>query len=156
MTVYPYNELGVFIGSAESDHCPAFATTTPPPDPDHGCVVLFVSGQWRQIKIPDPTSEDLDALALANVQRIQTEIVAAVQSRLDDFARTKNYDGILSLCTYASSTNPAFAAEGQTGVDLRDATWTKLYQILGEVQDGAHAVPTCFADIEAEFPVLEW
>jgi len=156
MTVYHYNELGVFTGSTESDHCPVFATTTTPPDPDSGCVVLFISGQWRQIKRPDPTPEELEAQELSNVQSIQTEIVTAVQSRLDDFARTKNYDGILSLCTYASSTNSAFAAEGQTGVDLRDATWAKLYQILGEVQAGTHAAPTCFADIEAELPVLEW
>ena len=34
-------------------------------------------------------------------EEIQAEIVAAAQQRLDDFARTRNYDGILSACTYA-------------------------------------------------------
>ena len=89
-------------------------------------------------------------------EELQSEIVVATQASLDSFARTRNYDGILSACTYATSGAPKFAGEGQAAVDARDATWATLYTILGEVQAGTRPVPTGFADIEADLPVLVW
>lgn len=35
-------------------------------------------------------------------EQIIEEYQAAVQKRLDDFAQTRNYNGILSACTYAA------------------------------------------------------
>jgi hypothetical protein len=87
---------------------------------------------------------------------VQERIVQQTQQRLDAFARTRNYDGILSLCTYATSTVPKFQAEGQYGVTARDATWAKLYEMLAEVEAGTRPVPTGYADIEPELPVLQW
>ena len=84
------------------------------------------------------------------------EAIGKVQQRLDDFARTRGYDGIMSACTYATSTNAKFAAEGQYCVGARDATWATLYQILDEVLAGTRPMPTGYADIEPELPVLEW
>ena len=89
-------------------------------------------------------------------EELKSEIVAATQQRLDDFARTRGYDGILSACTYATSTVPKFQAEGQYCVNARDATWAKLYQILAEVEAGTRPMPSGYADIEPELPVLEW
>lgn len=88
--------------------------------------------------------------------RVQAEIVAATQLRLDTFAHTRNYDGILSACTYATSSVPKFAAEGQYCVDARDATWAKLYTILGEVLAQTRPMPTGFSDIASELPTLAW
>lgn len=87
---------------------------------------------------------------------VQAEVVEATQARLDDFARTRNYDGILSLCTYATSPTAKFAAEGQYGVEARDATWAKLYDMLDEVQAGTRPMPSGFADVEPELPDLIW
>lgn len=87
---------------------------------------------------------------------LQTTIVAATQARLDDFAKTKNYDGILSACTYATSSVPKFAAEGQYAVSARDATWAKLYEMLAEVKAGTRPMPAGFSDIEGDLPALEW
>ena len=89
-------------------------------------------------------------------EMIAAEIVAAIQRRLDAFARTRNYDGILSACTYATSTVPKFAAEGQYCVNARDATWATLYEILAEVEGGVRPMPSGFADVEPELPALAW
>ena len=89
-------------------------------------------------------------------EQIMAECVERTQKRLDDFARTRNYDGIMSACTYATSTVPKFKAEGQYAVEARDATWAALYQLLAEVQAGNRPMPSDYADIEPLLPVLEW
>lgn len=78
------------------------------------------------------------------------------QLRLDRFARTRQYDGILSAATYATSTVPKFQAEGQYAVEVRDATWNALYAIWDEVKAGSRPVPKSFAEIEHELPPLAW
>jgi hypothetical protein len=88
-------------------------------------------------------------------EQIEAEFVAEVQSRLDTFARTRGYDGILSACTYTASVNLKFSSEGQYCVQARDATWAKCYEILGAVQSGTRQTPT-WEELEAELPVLEW
>lgn len=89
-------------------------------------------------------------------EQIRSDIIIQTQSRLDNFAQSRNYDGILSLATYATSTNAKFQTEGQYGVEARDATWAKLYEIMGEVDAGTRPMPSGFADVEPELPVLEW
>ncbi|MDP1655725.1 MAG: hypothetical protein Q8L96_06480 [Hylemonella sp.] len=88
--------------------------------------------------------------------QIEAAFTAAIQQRLDDFARTRNYDSILSACTYATSTVAKFKTEGQACVNLRDATWAAAYQILADVQAGDRPMPASIADIEADLPALEW
>jgi hypothetical protein len=88
-------------------------------------------------------------------QEIIDEFAEKIQARLDAFARTRNYDGILSACTYAASTNPKFAADGQYCLQARDATWSKCYEILDKVQSGQRPIPT-WEELEAELPTLEW
>jgi hypothetical protein len=89
-------------------------------------------------------------------EQIEAAFTAAIQSRLDDFARTRNYDSILSACTYATSTVPKFQGEGQACVNLRDATWAAAYDILAQVQAAQRAMPISIADIEADLPALGW
>jgi len=89
-------------------------------------------------------------------EQIKDEIVVQTQQRLDSFAQTRNYDGILSACTYASDPDPQFRLEGQYCVDARSATWAKLYEILAEVEAGTRPMPTGYADIEPELPPLAW
>lgn len=109
----------------------------------------------------DATAEEQQAIYVAQKTAeknaaLQESIVSATQKRLDDFAKTRNYDGVLSLCTYATSTNVNFKMEGQYGVEARDATWSKLYQIMAEVEAGTRPMPNGYADIESELPTLTW
>ena len=109
--------------------------------------------QWEVYPLP---AEEATANQAAAVQALQQSIVDATQRRLDDFARTRNYDGILSACTYATSAAPKFAAEGQYAVQARDATWAALYQFMADVQAGTKPVPSGFEDVEPLLPALEW
>ena len=93
---------------------------------------------------PPPTAEQIIA-----------QYTAGVQKHLDDFARTRNYDGILSAATYATSAVPKFKAEGQYAVEARDATWAKCYEVLAAVEAGSHPMPT-LDELLAELPVLTW
>lgn len=92
----------------------------------------------------------------AKTESLQGSIVSSIQHRLDAFAKTRNYDGILSACTYATSTVPKFQTEGQYCVNARDATWSTMYQIFDDVTNGVKPMPASFADIEHLLPVLEW
>lgn len=107
------------------------------------------------------TKGDQEAAAIAADVATKTtalidSITKSTQQRLDDFARTRNYDGILSACTYATSTVEKFQIEGQYCVNARDATWATLYAIMSEVEAGTRPMPTGFADVEPLLPVLEW
>jgi hypothetical protein len=102
------------------------------------------------------TAAELAAEAAKAQEAFVASIVSQVQVKLDDFAKTRNYDGILSACTYATSTIPQFKAEGQKAVELRDATWSALYTLLAEVNAGTKPAPTSIADIEAVLPAFVW
>jgi len=109
--------------------------------------------RWSQVwSVRELTADEVTQRQNA----LQQTIVEQTQQRLDDFARTRNYDGILSLCTYVTSTVPKFQSEGQYGVEARDATYATLYTLLAEIQTDTRPMPSGFADIEPELPVLEW
>lgn len=108
--------------------------------------------QWRYINgvileplPPPPPSPD----------EIKATMVDAIQKHLDDTARTRGYDGILSLASYSVSTHPPFSAEGRAGADWRDAVWGYGYQVLADVQAGTRPVPTVEA-LLLELPPMVW
>ena len=74
-------------------------------------------------------------------ERNKQMLITAVQNMLDNAAKAKGYDSILSACSYAAYPNP-FQAEGQEFVAWRGAVWAKCYEILGEVEAGTRTAPT--------------
>lgn len=97
------------------------------------------------------TPEPIPPTEAEIVQRLTTEI----QSYLDLGAQERNYDGILSLCSYATSLDPVFQAEGQAGVVWRDSVWRTSYQIMTDVKSGTRGVPTT-DELLAELPTMFW
>lgn len=91
-----------------------------------------------------------------SAEQLQGRFTAAIQARLDGWAKERNYDGILSACTYATSSVQKFRDEGQLAVDMRDQTWASAYAILAQVLAGDRPMPSSLADIEADLPQLEW
>jgi len=85
----------------------------------------------------------------------KSRLTSVIQSMLDETAKERNYDSILSLCTYATSPTVKFAAEGQAGVSWRDEVWAKGYTVLADVESGARAIPT-ESELLAELPSFVW
>lgn len=123
------------------------------PDPE---LYAYTEDLDGSLTIAERTSEDIAARQAAKVEQIKQAIVQATQQRLDSFAQTRGYDGILSACTYAPSSVPKFAAEGTYAVGARDATWAALYGVMQEVETGVLPMPTGFADVESLLPALAW
>jgi hypothetical protein len=113
----------------------------------------FINGSWAQTWVISDASQEEIA---ERKQNLIDSITDETQNRLDSFAQTRLYEGILSLCSYQNSPNLKFRTEGQYGVEARDATWSKLYELLDEVLSGTRPIPSGYEDIASELPVLEW
>lgn len=118
--------------------------------------VDYTDAQGTLVTAAEQEAQARAATAQAQAAALQNSVVNATQARLDAFAKTRNYDNILSACTYATSAVPKFQAEGQYAVNARDNTWATLYQILADVQANNRPMPANFAEIEPELPVLAW
>lgn len=90
-----------------------------------------------------------------NPEVVKQELKEAVQAHLDETVQARNYNGILSCCSYASSTDPAFASEGAAALAWRDAVWRHCYDVLAEYEAGTRLLPTADVLI-AELPALNW
>jgi hypothetical protein len=106
------------------------------------------------------TKAEQEAAAIAADQAEKTSqliksIEVATQARLDDFAKTKGYDNVISACSYATSTSK-YGLEGQYCVTAREATWDTLFQLIADVQAGLKPMPASYADVEPLLPVLAW
>lgn len=108
-----------------------------------GCMQI-TAAEAAAIQSPAPT-----------IEQIKRALTDAVQSHLDAIAQAHGYDGILSLASYATSTNAKFSAEGKAGVQWRDDVWAYCWQTLADVEAGKCAIPTAEALI-AELPAMVW
>lgn len=104
---------------------------------------------------PQPGYEFNLLIVPASNMTSQAAYINSVQAMLDVAAQTRGYDGILSACTYATSSNTQFAAEGQACVYWRDSVWSKCYEILAEVQSGTRQPPT-ITELLIEMPNITW
>lgn len=105
--------------------------------------------------------EEVTPVEIKDVEPRAVEIVtelakALAQDKLDAWAKEKDYDGILSVASYATSTLSNFQTEGQRAVEMRDLCWGALYQYLSEVMTGQSPVPTTVEQIKARLPELSW
>ena len=162
-TVCQLDENGFYIGPVEADPSPlepgvyllpAHSVDTAPP------VLLgaqqtarWVDDAWFIADLPAPAAP-APAPEPTLEQRLSS-YTNDLQQRLDAFAATRGYSGILSACSYATSSVPRFKAEGVYCATLRDATWHQCYQILDEVQAGTRAAPS-YEELLAELPTPQW
>lgn len=79
----------------------------------------------------------------------------AIQNMLDTTAQEHGYDGILSACSYASSSVARFRAEGLGCFEWRDAVWNAAAILLKSVETAQMQQPTIAAML-AMLPKMEW
>ena len=101
--------------------------------------------RFQIVAIPAPTPEEIAAT-------IQKQLTDAVQTALDAFAQTRGYDGIMSACSYANSTDAQFKIEADYCITLRDETWRMGYAIVADVKSGLRPIPS-MEELIAELPV---
>lgn len=77
--------------------------------------------EWREYIAPAPIPE--------TQQQAIDRLTWAVQAHLDSKAREKNYDGIVSACSYAAVANQ-FQAESQSYLVWRANVWATCYELL--------------------------
>lgn len=107
-----------------------------------------VTADWQVVPLsPEEQAERAQ-------QTIQT-LGQAVKAHLDVTVQARDYDSIISACTYATSAVPSYQADGLACVNWRDAVWPAVYAILAEVQAGNRAIPTA-EELIAELPELVW
>lgn len=96
---------------------------------------------------------ELDAPTPApTTEQIIEGFKAAIQSALDEAARAKGYDDIVSACSYAGYEN-VFQAEAIAFGQWRANVWAYGYAELDKVMAGTRPVPT-IPEILAELPAL--
>ena len=98
---------------------------------------------------------DASAVAKKAADTTRQRLTGVVQQHMDTVAQRRNYDGILSLCTYATSAHLRFATEGQAGVEWRDSVWALGYQLLDEALAGERDIPSD-AELIALLPEMQW
>lgn len=92
---------------------------------------------------------------VVSTEQLRDGLVSAVQAHMDAVVRARGYDGILSLATYAVSSDATFLAEGLAGVQWRDAVWRHCWGVLAEVEARVRSVPTA-GELIAELPQIVW
>ena len=88
-------------------------------------------------------------------EKAQKHYCQLAQNMMDAKAKERNYDGIMSVCSYATSSHPKFAAEAAACVVWRDAVWATCYELLGAVRAGEMEIPS-EADFLDLLPVFSW
>ena len=142
---------------AEYNVYPVRLTSVPIPNEKESIVKestpIKIDGQFTQTwEIIQGTEEEVEQ----KLNQVQADFSTLVQNRLDTFARTRGYDGILEACSYANSNIPKYAAEGAYCIEARDNTWNNFYSVFEAMRIGAVPWMPRFSQVEAFLPPLEW
>jgi hypothetical protein len=107
-------------------------------------------------EVVQPAVVNIGDLAPEFLQKVIDQVSKEIGDSLDAFAKTRNYDDVKSCATYVSSTNPQFKAEADKIIELRDQTYSALYNYIGQIISGQAPVPKSFSEIKAVLPELVW
>lgn len=85
---------------------------------------------------------------------LQEEFKKYVQAILDDKAKEKGYDNIVSACSYAGYDNE-FRQEGELFGKWRARVWSWGFKMLADIQAGKREIPKTFKEAVADMPTFE-
>lgn len=124
----------------------------------HGLPCVESNDQRTVFSRPLTDAEQRDYYFLRDSETPEKKMMAlsaVIQAKIDQVARERDYTDGLHAATYASSTIPAWAAEGQAFVAWRDSVWVTAIGIMQACQQGERNIPTP-AELLAELPVMVW
>ena len=123
---------------------------------DHKGKEGYVNGEPFAVAAYGPLPEGWSETPPPPTPKAQRELLStAIQTHLDAFARTRNYDSVMTCVSYTTSANPTFAKEAQYMVAARDAVWEAGFRILDEAFSGKCPVPSV-EEVLAGLPPLSW
>jgi hypothetical protein len=109
--------------------------------PENRAGVSFIGSVLTAIPIPAPTPTKIFA---------QAEI--AVQTMLDVYANTWQYDSLLSATSYVTSALPKFQHEAVALIAWRDVVWSSCYASMASIQAGTKTMPASIDAFIATLP----
>lgn len=106
------------------------------------CAGYLIDDQVFTVKVQALSNGRLNAVAASAHLKLTKRLDDAVQNWLDSVAMSRGYRSMDALCSFATSSNPAWAAEASCGIAWRDTVWLGYFQIMADVGAGTHATPT--------------
>lgn len=135
--------------------------TRPPlgPDQTYTNPVLFFAGDHvmavypvRDLE-PEEIADRVQQAAAALEEQLRA-LAEAVQEFLDATASARDYNNLLSACSYAASSDPTFAAEAAACQAWRDSVWQHCKAMREAVRAGL-PLPTA-EELIASLPPMVW
>jgi hypothetical protein len=115
---------------------------------------------WNVPNIPQPAESDLlaeasiyEPMKLNDDCQIQCEI--RIQELLLSAAKSKTYESIYSITSYANSTNAQWAAEAKAFIAWRDNIYQIAIQMQTDVKNGTIPLPNV-DDFIQSLPAITW
>lgn len=90
-----------------------------------------------------------------NRQQTIEQFRNAIQTRVNEVAKSRLYEDGNSLASYVASTNEVWAAEAQAFVAWRDYVWAYSYSELEKVLNGSREKPSV-EEFFSEIDSIEW
>lgn len=100
-----------------------------------------------------PLVTEVDPIAFQLVSSLTRD---EITFRLNEFAKTRWYDSIDTLVTYANDPDPKHKEEGLRGVELRSQCWVSIRDFETKVLTGVIPVPYLVNQIYSHIPELTW
>lgn len=107
--------------------------------------------------ISDMTDDEIAAITFEapEITPAITDYENAIQKRVDETARQRQFRDGVTLASYIGSTKPKWAAEAQAFVAWRDNVWSYAYSELAKARAGQRTQPTV-VDFVAELAEIAW
>lgn len=117
---------------------------------------VYYSNNGEVAPPPEIVPPEEEEIHIPTQDEIKKQLTDAVQNYLDRVAQEKNYDGILSVCSYFDSGDETFDREGEIARKWRSLVWRTCYQLMDEVLAGEREIPTEEELIYELLPRINW
>lgn len=123
-----------------------------------GDQILF--DKWAVQGVPRPTEQAIMAEAAqwdksSKIKSAFDQILSYIDNLLNSTALSKQYGSAVSIATYATSTNPQWAAEAQAFIKWRDDVFVYSIDIQTKVIADQIPIPT-LDEFTAGLPTIIW